>query len=372
MSDFKVITSPQGGRIILDGRDIINMAANNYLGLANHPRVVQVAKDALDAYGLGAGAARGIIGNFAPHEELEEKLAKFKGTEASCVFNSGFAANLGCITQMIGKGDDVFSDELNHASIIDGIRLSKATVHAYPHMNMEALEEMLAASTAENRMIVTDAVFSMDGDLAPIPDIVDLGKKYNAKVMIDDAHGDGVMGPSGRGTVDHFEVRDGVYVETGSLSKGFGSAGGFVAGPKDFIDRVSKQARSFIFTATPMQPCMAAAAVAALDILEESDELVRKLWDNREHFVKGIQQLGFDTGKTETPIVPVMIGDEDKAREFSAAMFEAGVFSQALAYPVVPKEKARLRVMVSADHSKADLDEALAAFERVGKEKGLI
>ena len=372
MSDFKVLTSPQGGRVTLDGRDIINMAANNYLGLANHPRVVQAAKDALDKYGLGAGAARGIVGNFAPHEELEEKLAAFKGTEASCVFNSGFAANLGAITQLIGKGDDVFSDELNHASIIDGIRLSKATVHAYPHMDMAELEKMLAESTAENKMIVTDAVFSMDGDLAPIPEIVELGKKYNAKVMIDDAHGDGVMGPSGRGTVDHFEVREGVYVETGSLSKGFGSAGGFVAGPKDFIDKVSKQARSFIFTATPMQPCMAAAAVAALDILNESDELVRTLWDNREYFMKGISDLGFDTRTTQTPIIPVMTYDEEKARELSARLFEEGVFSQALAFPVVPREQARLRVMVSAAHTKADLDEALSGFEKAGKALGII
>ena len=372
MSDFKVITGPQGGRIILDGKEMVNMAANNYLGLANHPKIVQAAKDALDEYGLGAGAARGIVGNLKPHEELEEKLAKFKGVEAVSIFNSGLTANIGAIPLLIGKGDDVFSDELNHASIIDGIRLSKATVHAFPHMDMQALEEMLKESTAENKLIVTDAVFSMDGDLAPVPEIVELGKKYNAKVMIDDAHGDGVMGPHGRGTVDHFDVRDGVFVETGSLSKGFGCAGGFVAGDREFIDKVNKQARSFIFTATPEQVCMAAAAVAAIDLLEESDELVKKLWDNREYFLEKIQALGFDTRTTQTPIIPVMTYDEDKAKELSAALFETGVFAQSIAYPVVPRGQARLRVMVSAAHSKEDLDEALAGFEKAGKELGII
>lgn len=372
MSDFKVITGPQGGRIILDGREMINMAANNYLGLANHPRVVAAAKKALDEYGLGAGAARGIIGNFKPHEELEQKLAAFKGVPAVSIFNSGLTANIGTIPLLIGKGDDVFSDELNHASIIDGIRLSKANVHPFPHMDMNALEDMLKASTADNKLIVTDAVFSMDGDLAPVPEIVQLGKKYSAKVMIDDAHGDGVMGPHGRGTVDHFEVRDGVYVETGSLSKGFGCAGGFVAGDKELIDRVNKQARSFIFTATPEQVCMAAAAWEAIDILEESDELVKKLWDNREYFLEKIQGLGFDTRTTQTPIIPVMTYDEGKAAELSAALYETGVFAQSIAYPVVPKGAARLRVMVSAAHERKDLDEALTGFETAGKKLGII
>lgn len=372
MSDFKVITGPQGGRIILDGREMVNMAANNYLGLANHPRVVAAAKKALDEYGLGAGAARGIIGNFKPHEDLEQKLAAFKGVPAVSIFNSGLTANIGTIPLLIGKGDDVFSDELNHASIIDGIRLSKANVHAFPHMDMDALEEMLKESTAENKLIVTDAVFSMDGDLAPVPEIVELGKKYSAKVMIDDAHGDGVMGPHGRGTIDHFEVRGGVYVETGSLSKGFGCAGGFVAGDAELIERVNKQARSFIFTATPEQVCMAAAACEAIDILEESDELVKKLWENREYFLEKIRGMGFDTRTTQTPIIPVMTYDEGKAAELSAALYETGVFAQSIAYPVVPKGAARLRVMVSAAHEKRDLDEALAGFETAGKKLGII
>ncbi|MEE1170699.1 MAG: aminotransferase class I/II-fold pyridoxal phosphate-dependent enzyme [Anaerovoracaceae bacterium] len=372
MSDFKVITGPQGGRIILDGREMINMAANNYLGLANHPAVVGAAKAALDEYGLGAGAARGIVGNFRPHEELEEKLAAFKGVPAVSIFNSGLTANLGVIPLIIGKDDDVFSDELNHASIIDGIRLSKANVHAFPHMDMTALEEMLKESEAENKLIVTDAVFSMDGDLAPVPEIVELGKKYNAKVMIDDAHGDGVMGPHGRGTVDHFGVRDGVYVETGSLSKGFGCAGGFVAGSAELIDRVNKQARTFIFTATPEQVCMASAAIAAIDLLEESDELVRKLWDNREYFLEKIRALGYDTRTTQTPIIPVMTYDEEKAQKLSAELFENGVFAQSIAYPVVPKGQARLRVMVSAAHSREDLDAAIMGFKAAGKALGII
>lgn len=377
---FKTIRGPQGGEINLDGRDVINMASNNYLGFADHPALVKAAKDAIDEYGVSAGAARHIIGNFEIHNQLEKKLAEFKEVEDTCVFSSGLTANTGVIPILVGKGDEVFSDELNHASIIDGIRLSRATVKVYKHKDMADLERLLKESDASakedgrtpNKLIVSDAVFSMDGDLATIPEIVALGKKYGVKVMIDDAHGDGVMGKVGRGTVDHFGVRDGVYVETGSLSKAFGSSGGFVAGPKELIDRVKLQARSFIFTATPIQPAFAAAALKALEMLMEDDAPVRKLWENRDYFMSKLSVLGYDLGHTESPVVPVMVGDEDKAREMSEKMYDEGVFAQAIVYPTVAKGKARLRVMISAAHTKEDLDKAVKAFEKVGKEMGLI
>ncbi|MCI2062717.1 MAG: glycine C-acetyltransferase [Eubacteriaceae bacterium] len=369
---FKTIRGPQGGEINLDGRDVVNMASNNYLGFANDPALVKAAKDAIDEYGVSAGAARHIIGNFLVHNELEKKLAEFKEVEDTCVFSSGLTANTGAIPMIVGKGDEVFSDELNHASIIDGIRLSRAAVRVYRHKDMADLERLLQEPAEGERLIVTDAVFSMDGDLAPIPEIVALGKKYDARVMIDDAHGDGVMGRSGRGTVDHFGVRDGVYVETGSLSKAFGSSGGFVAGPKELIDKIRVQSRSFIFTATPMQPVFAAAALKAIEMLMEDDAPVRKLWDNREYFMGKMSTLGYDLGHTETPVVPVMVGDEALAKEMSEMLYNEGIFAQAIVYPTVAKGKARLRVMISAAHTKKDLDKAVAAFAKVGKEAGVL
>lgn len=369
---FKTLYGPQGGRINLDGKQVINLASNNYLGLANHPAIVDAAKKAIDLYGVGAGAARAIVGNYTVHNELEEILAKFKEVEATCVFNSGLAANYGTIPLLAGKNDEVFSDELNHASLIDGIRLSKAKINVYKHLDMDDLEKHLRASEANHKLIITDGVFSMDGDIAPLTKIVELSKRYNAKVMVDDAHGDGVMGKFGRGTIDYFGVRDDIYIETGSLSKGFGSAGGFAAGSKELIERIQKEARSFIFTATPMQPSMAAAAVSAIALLMENDALVTKLWVNREYFLSGLAQLGFDLGTTKTPIIPVMVGDEEKAQLFSEMLFANGVFAQAIKYPVVAKGKARLRVIISANHEKEDLDEALTIFKTVGNYLAMI
>ncbi|MGI6204671.1 MAG: aminotransferase class I/II-fold pyridoxal phosphate-dependent enzyme [Anaerovoracaceae bacterium] len=369
---FRTITGPQGGRVMLDGREVINMASNNYLGLANHPEVVKAAKEALDEYGLGAGAARGIIGNFKVHNELERELAKFKGTESSCVFNSGYTANVGTIPVLAGKGDEIFSDELNHGSIIDGTRLSGAKVIVYPHSDMNGLEDALAKSTAENKLIITDGVFSMDGEIAKVPEIVELAEKYGAKVMVDDAHGDGVLGDHGRGTVSHFGLEGRVYVETGSLSKGFGSSGGFAAGPADLMEQVSTKARSFILSATPIQPVLAAGALRALQMLSESDELVKKLWHNREYFFNKASGLGFDLGRTETPVIPVLVGAEDTAEQLSEKLFEKGVFAQAIKFPLVARGNARIRVIISADHEEKDLDIVLAALEEAGRELNLI
>ncbi|MEE3362311.1 MAG: aminotransferase class I/II-fold pyridoxal phosphate-dependent enzyme [Anaerovoracaceae bacterium] len=369
---FKTITGPQGGRVVLDGREVINMASNNYLGLANHPEVVKAAQEALAEYGLGAGAARGIIGNFKVHDELEAELAKFKGTEASCVFNSGYTANVGTIPVLAGKGDDIFSDELNHGSIIDGIRLSHASVHVYPHNDMEKLEQDLAASEADNKLVITDGVFSMDGEIAKVPEIVEIAEKYGAKVMVDDAHGDGVLGDHGRGTIDHFGLQGRIYVETGSLSKGFGSSGGFAAGPADLMEKVMTKARSFILSATPIQPVLAAGALKALQMLGESDELVKKLWHNRDYFFNRASELGFDLGKTETPVIPVLVGGEETAQELSDRLFEKGVFAQAIKFPLVARGNARLRVMISADHEEKDLDIVLDALEEAGRELNLI
>ena len=369
---YRTVFGPQNGRINLDGKEVINLASNNYLGLANHVEIVKAAKKAIETFGVGAGAGRTIVGNYSVHNELERILADFKGVEATCVFNSGLAANYGTIPVLVGKDDEVFSDELNHASIIDGIRLSKAKINVYKHLDMNDLERHLKGSENKNKLIITDGVFSMDGDLAPLPRIVELSKKYNAKVMVDDAHGDGVMGKSGRGTVEHFGIRNDIYVETGSISKAFGSAGGFVAGSKELIERIQREARSFIFTATPMQPVMAAAAIKAIELLTESDMLVSKLWVNREYFVSKMRMLGFDLGTTKTPIVPVMVGEEEKAQILSDTLFENGVFVQAIKYPIVGKGKARLRVILSAAHEKEDLDKAISVFEKVGKSLAII
>ena len=271
---YRTLYSPQGGRIILDGREVINMASNNYLGLANHPAVVAAAKEALEKYGVATTASRNICGNYPVHDELEEKLAKFKGVEATLVFNCGVTANSGLIPQLVGKGDFIYSDELNHGSIIDGCRLSGAKIKVFRHMDMAHLEELLQEPVEGKRLIITDGVFSMDGDLAPLPEMADLADQYNALLVVDDAHGDGVMGPAGRGTVDHFGLRDRIIIETGSLSKAFGSAGGFVAGPKEFIEALRPKARSFIFTASPMAPCLTAAAAKAVDLVMENTALV--------------------------------------------------------------------------------------------------
>lgn len=371
---YRTLSSPQGGRIILDGREVINMASNNYLGLANHPEVVAAAKDAIDKYGVATTASRNICGNYTVHDELEEKLAKFKGVEAVLVFNCGVSANSALIPVLVGKDDLIYSDELNHGSIIDGCRLSGAEIKVFRHMDMAHLEELLkeAETTDCKKLIVTDCVFSMDGDLAPLPEMADLADKYGAILVVDDAHGDGVMGPGGRGTVDHFGLRDRIIYETGSLSKAFGSAGGFVAGPREFIERFRPIARSFIFTASPMAPCLTAAAAKSADIIMESDALWQKLWDNRNYFAEKLGKLGLNIGSSVTPVIPVIVGDAEKAQKLSQMMYDRGVYAQALQFPMVPKGTARLRTIISADHTKEDLDKVVDALEECAKELGLI
>ena len=349
---YRTLYSPQGGRIILDGREVINMASNNYLGLANHPAVVAAAKEALEKYGVATTASRNICGNYPVHDELEEKLAKFKGVEATLVFNCGVTANSGLIPQLVGKGDFIYSDELNHGSIIDGCRLSGAKIKVFRHMDMAHLEELLQEPVEGKRLIITDGVFSMDGDLAPLPEMADLADQYNALLVVDDAHGDGVMGPAGRGTVDHFGLRDRIIIETGSLSKAFGSAGGFVAGPKEFIEALRPKARSFIFTASPMAPCLTAAAAKAVDLVME--------------------KLGLNIGTSVTPVIPIIVGDAEKAQKLSEMMYERGVYAQALQFPMVPRGTARLRTILSADHTKEDLDKVVDALEECAKALDLI
>lgn len=369
---YRTLYGPQGGHINLDGRDVINMASNNYLGLANHPALVAAAKEAIDQFGVGPCASRNIVGNFTIHDELEEKLAKFKDVEATLVFNCGVSANSGVIPCLVGKGDTIYSDELNHGSIIDGCRLSRAEIKVFKHMDMDSLEAKLKEPVTGKRLIITDGVFSMDGDLAPLPDMADLADKYDATLVVDDAHGDGVMGPYGKGTVEHFGLRDRIHIETGSLSKAFGAAGGFVAGSCELIDKIRPQARSFIFTASPLAPCLTAAALKAVEMVSADDSLVKKLWENREYFAARMQKLGLNIGSTVTPVIPVIVGEGEKAQQMSQSLYEKGIYAQGLQFPVVPRGAARLRVMVSAAHTKEDLDRAADAIEASAKELGLL
>ena len=369
---YYTVYSPQGAHINLDGREVINMASNNYLGLASHPEVIAAAKDALDQYGLGPTASRNIVGNFPVHTQLEEALAAFKGVEATLVFNCGVSANTGLIPFLVGKGDTILSDELNHGSIIDGCRLSGAKVRVYRHKNMASLEAILKEPVEGKRLIVTDGVFSMDGDLAPLPEITALAEQYDTMLLVDDAHGDGVMGPNGRGTIDHFGLRDRIHLETGSLSKAFGSAGGFVAGSKALIDALRPKARSFIFTASPMAPVLAAGALKALELITADEGYTKSLWENREYFAARITRLGLNIGTTETPVIPVIVGEGELAQRMSAYLFAQGIFAQAIQFPMVPKGAARLRVMISAEHSKEDLDQAVDAIAACAKEMGLL
>ncbi|WP_317855913.1 aminotransferase class I/II-fold pyridoxal phosphate-dependent enzyme [Chakrabartyella piscis] len=369
---YRTIYSKQGGKIQLDGREVINMASNNYLGLASHPQVMEAAKAAIDAYGVGPTASRNIVGNFPVHDELEAALAKFKEVEATLVFNCGVSANTGVIPCLVGKGDTIYSDELNHGSIIDGCKLSGAKVKVFAHKDMASLEARLQEAVEGKKLIITDGVFSMDGDLAPLPEIAELAKKYDAMFMVDDAHGDGVMGPMGRGTVDYFGVRDLVHVETGSLSKAFGSAGGFVAGKKELIDSIRPKARSFIFTASPMAPCLAAGALEVIKMVSTDESYVNRLWENREYFVEKLTKLGLNLGTTITPIVPVIVGEAELAQKMSADLFEKGVFAQAICFPMVARDAARLRVILSAGHTKEDLDLAVNAIAESARNMGLI
>ncbi|MGI9953069.1 glycine C-acetyltransferase [Moorellaceae bacterium AZ2] len=370
---IRTIEGPQGAWFVVDGKKVLNLCSNNYLGFANNPRLKEAAKKAIDRYGVGPGAVRTIAGTQTIHLELEKKLAEFKHAPACLLLQSGFSANLAVIPTITGEGDLIFSDELNHASIIDGCRLSKAKVIRYAHNDVADLRRKLeeAKGNARRMLIVTDGVFSMDGDIAPLPDIVDVADEFGAIVMVDDAHGEGVLGNSGRGIVNHFGLEGRVDIEVGTLSKAFGVMGGYVTGSKVLINYLKQRGRPFLFS-TGLTPADTAAAMAAVDVLLESDELVKKLWSNARYFQEGLKNAGFDTGKTQTPITPVVLGDEKLASEFSKALFERGIFAQAISYPTVPRGKARIRCMLSAVHEKEHLDFALEKFIEVGKELGVL
>ncbi len=370
---IRTLGSPQGAWLEVDGRRVLNFCSNNYLGLANHPRLVQAAKQAIDKYGVGPGAVRTIAGTMSLHVQLEERLAAFKGVAAAITYQSGFNANLGTIPALVGKKDAIFSDELNHASIIDGCRLSGAKIIRYAHCDAADLEKQLQAHRSEYRraLVVTDGVFSMDGDVAPLDKIYEVTQNYDAILMVDDAHGEGVLGRGGRGIVDHFNLHGKVDVEVGTLSKAFGVVGGVVAGHARIVEWLRQRGRPFLFSSAMTVPDTA-ACLAAVDLLEESTELVDRLWDNARYFKEEMQRLGFDTGKSTTPITPVMLGEAQTAQAFSRALFDAGIFAMAIGYPTVPRGAARIRVMISAAHSRDDLDQGLAAFEKVGRSLGVI
>ncbi|MGI6643243.1 MAG: glycine C-acetyltransferase [Bacillota bacterium] len=370
---IRTIDGPQGAWFVVDGQEYLNLCSNNYLGFANMPALKEAAKKAIDRYGVGPGAVRTISGTQRLHLELERKLAEFKDAPACIVLQSGFTANGAVIPLVTGEGDVILSDKLNHASIIDGCRLSKARVVRYAHNDVADLEAKLAQQKPKARrmLIITDGVFSMDGDIAPLPAIVDLADQYGAVVMVDDAHGEGVLGKNGRGIVNHFGLEGRVEIEVGTLSKAFGVMGGYITGPEVLIDYLKQRGRPFLFS-TGLTPADTAAAIAAVDVLLESDELVKTLWDNAEHFRKGLNEAGFDTGKTETPITPVMLGDERLASDFSKELYARKIFASAIKYPTVPKGKARIRCMLSAAHQKSDLDFAISTFSEVGKALGVV
>jgi len=373
-TQIRTVSSAQGAWLVVDERRVLNFCSNNYLGLANHPRLVAAAKSAIDRYGVGPAAVRTIAGTMQLHLDLETRLAAFKGVEAAITFQSGFNANLAAIPALVGKGDVIYSDELNHASIIDGARLSRAEIVRYPHTDPDGLRAAINEQRGRNfsrALIVTDGVFSMDGDIAPLPEIQAVAQEFDYLLMVDDAHGEGVLGKGGRGIVDHFDLHGKVDLENGTLSKAFGVVGGVVAGRQVIVDWLRQRGRPFLFSSAMTVPDVA-ACLAAVDLLEESDELVQRLWENTRYFKQAMGSLGFDTGASTTPITPVMLGEAPLAQSFSRALFEAGVFAMAIGFPTVAQGKARIRVMISAAHSTEDLDHGLAAFEKVGKQLGVI
>ena len=371
-NNIRVIDSPMDGQVVIDGKRVINFCANNYLGLANHPRLKQAAKEAIDKFGIGPGAVRTIAGTMSLHEKLEQRLAEFKKAEAVVTLQSGFTANLATIPALVGKGDVIFSDRLNHASIIDGCRLSRAQIIAYEHNNVADLEQKIKETTDYNRrLIITDGVFSMDGDIAPLPDLYEVANKHGIMLMVDDAHGEGVLGNGGRGIVDHFGLHGKVDVEVGTMSKAFGVMGGIVAGKQVIIDWIKQRGRPFLFSSAMTVPDVA-ACLEAVDMLEDSDELVTRLWQNADFLKAEMAKMGFNIGHSETPIIPVILGEAPVAQEFSKRLMNEGVFAMAIGFPTVPQGTARIRVMNTAAHTQNDLEEALVAFETVGKAMSVI
>jgi glycine C-acetyltransferase len=369
---IRTLSSPQGAWLEVDGRRVLNFCSNNYLGLANHPRLKEAAQRAIATHGVGPGAVRTIAGTMDLHLELERRLAAFKGVEAAISFQSGFNANLAAIPALVDKEDVIFSDELNHASIIDGCRLSKVRIVRYRHNNADDLRRVIRETTDyRHALLVTDGVFSMDGDIAPLDRLADVAEEHSLMLMVDDAHGEGVLGRGGRGIVDHFGLHGRVDIEVGTMSKAFGVVGGYVAGRQPVVDWLRQRGRPFLFSSA-VTPADVAACIAAVDLLEENTELVDRLWKNGRYFKAEMQKLGFDTGVSETPITPVMLGEAPLAQQFSKRLFEEGVFATAIGFPTVPRGKARIRVMISAAHTTDDLDQALAMFGKVGQELGVI
>jgi glycine C-acetyltransferase len=367
-ANIRTISSPQGATLLVDGQPVLNFCSNNYLALANDARLRQAACAAIEHYGVGPGAVRQIAGTTDLHVQLERRLAEFKSAESAVTLQSGYTANLATIAALMSKEDVVFSDELNHASIIDGCRLSGARIVRYRHSDAADLRRVIGETSGYRRgMIISDGVFSMDGDLAPLPALVDVAEAHNLLLMIDDAHGEGVVGRGGRGIADHFGMQGRVDVEIGTLSKAFGVMGGYVAGRKEITEWIKQRGRPFMFSSAAT-PADVAACLAAVDILAASTDLVDRLWANTRLFKSEMKRLGFDTGHSETPITPVMLGEAPLAQQFSRRLFEEGVFAGAIGYPLVAQGKARIRVMVSAAHSQDDLERGLAAFKKVGKE----
>jgi len=374
---LRVVQSEQRSRCVIDGHEVITLSSNNYLGLNTHPRLREAAIEAVQRYGAGSGAVRTIAGTMSLHEELERRLAEFKHVEAVLTFQSGFTANTGVIPVVAGEGAVIVSDALNHASIIDGIRLTKAERKVFPHGDMEALRSVLsevrAAPGGAGRtvLVITDGVFSMDGDIARLPEIVEAAEAAEAIVFVDDAHASGVLGRNGRGSVDHFDLHGRVHIQVGTLSKAIGVLGGYVAGSESLREILIHRARPFLFS-TSHPPAVAAACLAAIDVLESEPELIERLWQNTRLFKSGLAALGFDIGASETPITPVIAGSGAMAMKLSDRLFEEGVFAQGIGYPTVPDDKSRVRTIVTAEHTAEELQTCLAAFEKVGRELALI
>ena len=370
---LRVLESASAAESVFDGKEVINLASNNYLGLCTHPKLIEAAVKAAQKFGAGSGAVRTISGTMAIHLQLEERIADFKKVEACVVFQSGFAANAGTVSAILGPEDHIISDALNHASIIDGCRLSRAKVHVFPHKDFGEAEKILAKldGAPGRKLLISDGVFSMDGDIGPLPELVAAAEKYGAIMMVDDAHSSGVLGRDGRGTVDHFGLHGRVDVQVGTLSKAIGVLGGYVCGTRDLIDYLYHRARPFLFS-TSHPPAVAAACLAAFDVLEEEPERIEKLWANTRYWKAALDMEGFNTGVSETPIVPVMVGEADRAHAFSKALFEEGVLATGIGFPTVPKGNARVRTIVNAEHTRAELDRAVMAFRTAGKKLGLI
>jgi glycine C-acetyltransferase len=372
---LKILEGEQKPVANFDGKEVINLSSNNYLGLTTHPKLRRAAIDATRKFGVGSGAVRTIAGTMKMHMDLEEQIARFKQVEACVVFQSGFAANAGTVSAILGKEDLIVSDELNHASIIDGARLSKATIKVFKHKDIADCERILKETENWNakKLLITDGVFSMDGDIANLPALCDLAEKYNCIMMVDDAHSSGVLGSRGRGTIDHFGCHGRVDIQVGTLSKAIGSIGGYVCGSRDLIEFLYLRARPFLFS-TSHPPSVTATCQAAFELLdsEAGDRLIKKLWSNTKFLKRKLKKLGFDTGRSETPITPIMVGDAEKAFQFSRELFAEGVFVVALGFPTVPEGKARLRTIVTATHKRSDLERALEIFERIGKKLGIV